>query len=175
MVCFHTKPIRVLHPVVSVWRIDGCCIACDVVELHVRPIHDVQRPQRRIFDSKVLHEDLRYIPEDERHWSSRLRNILLDIIPGISVTIDSPCTVSLNGDVISSNDETSMVVLECNWIRIIAPIIEIVRELDLTSVSLISRDYVLLLLRGLLVVYSRGLYIPSTRPAIQSRRCLIEG
>lgn len=74
----------------------------------------------------MLHVDVAGVPENEGHWSSWLSDRLLDIIPGISIAIDATSSVSIDVDTLSADDESSMVILECNWVRIVSPIVQIV-------------------------------------------------
>ena len=47
-------------------------------------------------------------------------------IPCISIAIDSSRPVSINRNIITGYDEASVVVLESNWIRVVAPVVQIV-------------------------------------------------
>lgn len=44
------ESVGVLHPVRSKWCVDSCSIAINVVKKHISTSHNVQRPQRRVFD-----------------------------------------------------------------------------------------------------------------------------
>lgn len=125
-----TETIRVLHPIGTVRSIHGSCIACNVVEDHICAIHDVQGPQRRILDSEILYKDFRHIPEDKRHRSSRLRDIFFDIVPSVAIAVDLPRSVSLDGNMIPSQDKARVVVLEGDGIGVIAPVVEVIRKLS---------------------------------------------
>jgi len=55
VVCIHgIKPIGILDPVRAKWCIDGCGIVDDIIEPHMSPVHNIERPQRRIFDEDYI-------------------------------------------------------------------------------------------------------------------------
>jgi hypothetical protein len=129
-----TESVRVLHPVHPIRRIHGRRIARDIAEAQVCPVHDVEGPQRRILDGEILHEHLGHIPEDERHGSAGLRHGLLGIVPRIAVAVYLSSAVSLDCNVVASNDETSVVVLEADRIGVVAPVVEVIGQLHKESV-----------------------------------------
>jgi hypothetical protein len=103
VVCIHgIEPISILDPVRAKWCIDGCGIVDDIIEPHMSPIHNIERPQRRIFDEDyiiryelilqrteiltMLDKDVAYIPEDEWHRPAGLRIPFLCIIPLYTVS-----------------------------------------------------------------------------------------
>jgi hypothetical protein len=121
-----TKPIRILHPILSIRRIDRRSIVIDIIKAHIGPIHDIQAPQRRILDEEILHHDIGYIPKDEGHRPSRLRVALLDVVPGVAVAVDSAGAVPFDGDVLPCDDEGGVVVLEGDGVGVVAPVVDVV-------------------------------------------------
>jgi hypothetical protein len=135
LVTFHTpstqltESIRILNPILTVRRVYRSCIGVNVVESHVRSIHNVQAPQRWVLDIEVVHVDFGDIPENERHWTSRLCVAFFRGIPHVSIAVNSARAVSINGNVVAGDDEAGVVVLEGNWVGIVAPVIQVVGEL----------------------------------------------
>jgi hypothetical protein len=133
-----TEAICILYPILPIRRIHCGSIAYDIVETHILAVHNVQAPQRWIFYVEVLHVDIRHIPKHKWHWSPWLRSPFLRIVPHISVSINSACSIAINGDLVSRNDETSVMVLEGYWVGIVAPVTQVIRELQI--ISFLSSD-----------------------------------
>jgi len=74
----------------------------------------------------MLNKHIANVPKDERHWSSWLRICFLCIIPRIPISINATSAVTIDVNPLSSDDETSVVVLESNRIGVVAPVVEIV-------------------------------------------------
>jgi len=77
----------------------------------------------------VFYKHVRNIPKDERHRPARPGHCLLIIIPGIAVPIYPSGSIAIDMDAISSYNKTGMMILECNRVRIVAPIVKIIRHL----------------------------------------------
>lgn len=136
----HTKSIRILHPVLAVRRIYRSGIAVDIIEAHIRPIHNVQAPERRVFDEEIVDPHFRDIPKDEGHRSPRLRDSLFRRIPGIAVAVDPASPMPVNTNVIPRDDESSSMILKCNGIGVVAPVGQVVRELAMVSTHFSKED-----------------------------------
>jgi hypothetical protein len=97
-------------------------VAQDIVEPHIGAIHDIDTPQWRLFDEEILYRDVAYIPPYEGHRPPRLRIPSLCCVPNIAVPIDATSTEAVNVDVVTSEDDTCVVVLESNGIGVVAPV-----------------------------------------------------
>ena len=117
-----TETIRVLHPILPKWSVHSRRIAVDAAEVHIGAIHDVQGPQLRVFHVEVLDRNIAYIPKDEGHGSPRLGEVLLHVIPGISIAIDAAGTISIDPNPITSYNKPGMVILESYRIGVTAPV-----------------------------------------------------
>ena len=125
-----TKAIGVLHPIIAPGGIHGRGVAVDVVEAHVGPVHNVDTPQGRVLDVETVDNDLGDIPPDKGHGTPRLRVTLLGIVPGIAVAVDASGAVAIDGDIVAADDEAGVVVLEGNGVGVVAPVREVVGELE---------------------------------------------
>ena len=103
--------------------------------MHVGAIHDVQGPQLWVLHVEILDHDVAYIPEHERHWTPRLSEVLLRVIPSVAVAIDATSSIPIDPDAITSDDEPGMVILKCYRVRVVAPVCEVRRELGSLLVS----------------------------------------
>lgn len=112
----HTKSVRILDPVFTVWRIYRSRIAVDVIEAHIGSVHDIYTPQLGIFDVEIIDTDIGYVPKYKRHWSAGLRIAFLGCVPCIPIAVDATSAVPINPDILTSDDEPSGVVLEGNWV-----------------------------------------------------------
>ena len=77
----------------------------------------------------VLNEDIRGVPEDKWHRSSWLSDCLFGVVPRIAIAKDSTCSISIDVDALSGEDDPCRVILKSNWVEIVAPIVEIIRRL----------------------------------------------
>lgn len=66
-----TKSICVLHPVLICSSTSGSSVAVQFVHPHVGAVHDIEAPQRRVYDEELLDCYIRDIPENKWHRSSR--------------------------------------------------------------------------------------------------------
>jgi hypothetical protein len=67
-----TEAVGVLHPVVAMWRFWACRICVDVVKDHISAVLNVDAPQLRLYDMKVLNHHIGYVPKHKWHgaaWS----------------------------------------------------------------------------------------------------------
>ncbi len=64
----------------------------------------------------VLNEYVGDVPENKRHWSSWLCICFLDVVPRITITVNTACAIAINMNPLSSNNEPSVVVLESYWV-----------------------------------------------------------
>ena len=60
-----TKAIRILDPVDSIWRFRCRGITQYIVKCHIRSIHDIDTPERRLFNEEILHRHVADVPENE--------------------------------------------------------------------------------------------------------------
>lgn len=81
----------------------------------------------------MLNENIRGIPEYEWHWSAWSCIPFLDIVPRISIAVDSSGSVPVDLDSVAGDNESGMVVLEGNWVCVVSPIIKIIRQLNSSS------------------------------------------
>lgn len=116
--------------------IQRSCIAVDIVESHIRPIHNIQAPELRVLDKEVVDVDFGHVPKHERHWSTGLSVSCFCSVPDIAISIDTTRAIPVDCDVAAGDDEASSVVLECNWVRIVAPVVQVFRELYAFSCKL---------------------------------------
>jgi hypothetical protein len=77
----------------------------------------------------VLDIDIADVPKDEWHGTARTSDLLFNIIPCISIPIDSACAIAVYIDSFSTNNEPSMMILKGNRIRVVSPV---VRHLNTT-------------------------------------------
>ncbi len=57
----------------------------------------------------------------------------LHVIPRISTSIYAASTKTVNVDTLSCNNEARVMILECNWVRVVAPPVKVVRVLGQIS------------------------------------------
>ena len=55
------------------------------------------------------------------------------IVPKIAVSVYPAGPVAVDGDGVAGDDEAGVVVLEVDGIGVVAPVVEVVRELDILS------------------------------------------
>lgn len=127
-----TKSVRILYPIFSPRGFGGGSVTINLVKPHIGPVHDIQTPQRGILDEELLDCNVRYVPEYKRHGTAWLRIACFCSIPGIAIAVNAPCSVAVNLDVVSSEHERSPMVLEGDVVGIVAPVVDIVRELSLS-------------------------------------------
>jgi hypothetical protein len=53
----------------------------------------------------------------------------------IAIAIDTPLAVTIDMDALACNNKPRMVVLESNWVGIVAPVIEIIGQLRQENVN----------------------------------------
>ena len=142
-----TEAVCVLSPVLSEWSLRSCGVAFDVVEvpalnqmvkrdeatlldemnIHVRPIHNIQTPQRRLPHEEIVDCDLGNIPKHKRHRSSRLRNTSLRSVPDVAIPVDPSRPIPVNSNPVAGQDEGSGVVLEGDRVVVqhLSPIVDV--------------------------------------------------
>jgi hypothetical protein len=57
----------------------------------------------------------------------------------IAIPIDKTFSVAINMNALSSNNKPSMVILESNWVRVVSPVVEVIRQLKQKGVNKLSR------------------------------------
>jgi len=115
-----TRAICILDPVGSIWRFRCCGITQYIVKCHVRSIHDIGTPERRLFNEEVLHCHVADVPENERHRLSWLCVACFSRIPNITVAVDTTGSVTINMNAVTGKYEASVMVLEGDRIRVVA-------------------------------------------------------
>lgn len=78
----------------------------------------------------MLNSDVADVPEDKRHRSARLGDLLFSIIPDIPVTENTASSIAIDVDTFSRDDEPGMMILKGNRIRVVSPISQIIRHLE---------------------------------------------
>lgn len=77
----------------------------------------------------VFHENVAHIPEDEWHRSPGLGVSLFHIVPRIAIAVNPSSAVAVDVDSLTGNDESCVMILECDGVGVIAPVCQIVGEL----------------------------------------------
>lgn len=67
----NTESVCILCPVLALWSGTSIYGDCDVGEVHVRAVHDVDGPELRLVDCEVGDLHVGYIPEDK--WLNIVR------------------------------------------------------------------------------------------------------
>ena len=124
-----TKAIGVLYPVFTIRCLSSGRVARYLIECHVRPVHDIDAPERRILDEEFLDRHIRDIPEYEWHGAARLCIPRFCCVPRIAIAMDATGAEAVDLDMITGKNERRPVVLEVNGVGIIAPGLDVRREL----------------------------------------------
>jgi len=133
-----TKAVGILdpiHPVGGFWR-SG--IDINVIEDNIGSVHHVDGPKLGLYDMEIANIDIANIPENEWHWPARACSahsgtfglVTLVPVPDLAITIDAARTVAIYTYVISSQHESSRVVLKLDVVVVVPPVFEIFRELE---------------------------------------------
>ena len=117
-----TKAIRILDPVDSIWRFRCRGITQYIVKCHIRSIHDIDTPERGLFNEEILHRHVADVPENERHRPSWLCVFCFSRIANIIVAVDTAGSVTINMNAVIGKYEASVMVLEGSRIRVVAPV-----------------------------------------------------
>ena len=80
--------------------------------MHVGAIHDIQGPQLWVFHIEILDCDIAHIPENEGHWSTRLGEILLSVVPDVPIAVDTASSIPIDPNAVTSDDEAGMMILK---------------------------------------------------------------
>lgn len=81
----------------------------------------------------VFYCNIADVPEYKRHRTAWQGGCLFSVIPGIAIPEDASRPIAVNVNAISRDDKTGMVILKSYWIRIVAPVVQVVRHLNYVS------------------------------------------
>lgn len=132
------ESIGILDPILAIRSLCCCCIRFHVYERQICSVHDVNSPQLRVFDVEVLNTHIGHIPEYEGHRSAFACLSRFISIPEVTIAVDIGPSgsvyfllVTIYADVVAGEDEAGTMVLEGYEVGVLAPVIQVIRELKL--------------------------------------------
>lgn len=132
-----TETVGVLHPVDAMGSFGRGGVDIDIVEHDVGGVHHIDGPKLWLHNVEIAYVNITNVPKHKRHWttwtsctdSGALRLVSLIVVPDLAVTIDTTSAMAIDPNVVSSQNESSCVILEFDMIGIVTPIFEIFGEL----------------------------------------------
>jgi len=121
------KPISILHPILSKRRLSSRSITGNILKHHIRPIHNIQTPERRLVHVEVAHSHITDVPPDEGHRAAGLSVAGFGGVPDVAVAEDTACAIAVDVDVVAGQNEACGVVLEGDGVVVgwLAPVVDI--------------------------------------------------
>lgn len=83
----------------------------------------------RVNDGEIFDNDIGDVPEYEWHRPPRLSVSGFRCIPGVSVAINPPCSIAIDGDIATGDHEAGSVALELDGIGVVPPVVQVIGEL----------------------------------------------
>ena len=81
----------------------------------------------------MLNHDVACVPEDERHRAPWLCGSFFRVVPRVAAAVDASCPVAVDVYPLAAEDKAGGMVLEGDWVRVVAPVVQVVRELPRAS------------------------------------------
>lgn len=77
----------------------------------------------------MLYLDVAHVPQHHGHGPPGLRGAGLGRVPRVAAPVDAAGAVTIDVDAVAGDDESGGMVLEGDRVRVVAPVVQVVREL----------------------------------------------
>lgn len=108
------------------WYFRSRVVYVNVIDVHIRSVHDIQGQKGRAIDEEMAQSDITNVPENHRHGVTWWCERFLGVVPCVPNPVNTPFTIAADTDIVTSDHEASLVVFVHYWIIVCTPVSQII-------------------------------------------------